>query len=408
MTKKISVDQLKPGMFVSDLGGDWMAHPFLRSKIAIKNDEQIRRIIDAGIHEVYIDPSRGLDVVDAPTIVEVNAQITEEIEQLAAEFAPPRKVSLQEELGRALEIHGEANQIIRNIMQDARLGKQVDAESVEPIVGQLTDSILRNAGALLSLIRVKDKDNYTFQHSVAVCALQVSFCRALEMDAKTMHLAGVGGLLHDIGKVKVPDEILNKPGALTNDEFAVMKCHAEESRKILQETDGIHEISIQVAAQHHERHDGSGYPLGLKGDEISQMGQMAAICDVYDAITSDRCYHKGMAPHEALRKILEWSKFHFNPKLVHQFMHIIGIYPVNTLVMLESGYIAVVLEQSETNLLQPIVKVFFDSKVCRRVAPRLVDLSKPLGHGGGDRILHHETAEKWGIDPKQFLLPQSH
>jgi putative nucleotidyltransferase with HDIG domain len=279
----------------------------------------------------------------------------------------------------------------------------VQVEAVEPVVEQMTESILRNSGALLSLCRVKNKDDYTFQHSVSVCALLVAFCRAAGLDAQTIHLAGVGGLLHDIGKVCVPTGLLNKPARYTEDEFAQMKNHVSESKRILDQTDGISQISVQVAYEHHERYDGSGYAQGLKGEAISQMGRMAAICDVYDAITADRVYHKGMAPHEALRKIFEWSKFHFDPVLVQQFMRAIGIYPVGTMVMLESGRIGVVLEQSEGSLLQPLVRVFYDSKRMQYIPPAEVDLAKREGHGGADKILGHETPEKWGIKLEQFL-----
>ena len=403
MAKKISIDQLKPGMFVCDLGSDWMAHPFLRSAFAVKDESMVQKIVDSGIHEVYIDPKRGDDVADAPTAEEVTEHLEQEMIKVATEAVPERKIPAGEELVRAKKIHGEANKIIHDIMNDVRLGKQVKVEQAEPVVMQMTESILRNGGALLSLTRVKNKDDYTFMHSVSVCALLVAFCRATDMDAATIQLAGVGGLLHDIGKVKVPDKILNKPGRLTEDEFKIMKCHVVESKKILSETDGIQEISVQVAAQHHERHDGSGYPEGLKGEAISHMGQMAAICDVYDAITSNRVYHQGLVPHEALRKIFEWSKFHFNPTLVQAFLRTIGIYPVGTLVLLESGRIGVVMEQSESNLLQPEVKVFFDSKKATYLEPANVDLSKPFGHGGGDKIIGHESPEKWGIDPLKFL-----
>jgi putative nucleotidyltransferase with HDIG domain len=403
MSKKIPISQLKPGMYVADLGSDWMAHPFLRNQFAVKDEATVRKIAESGIHEVYIDPARGLDVHDAPTVHEVQKEIEAQMVRVAADTAPLRRISVHEELGRAKKVHGEANKIIRNVMHDVRLGRQVQAEQVEPVVAQVTESILCNAGALLSLCRVKNKDDYTFQHSVSVCALQVAFCHAVGLDNQTIHLAGVGGLLHDIGKVKIPDKILNKPGRFTEDEFKIMKCHVAESKQILDETDGISEISIQVAFQHHERHDGSGYPEGLKGEAISQMGKMAAICDVYDAITSDRVYHKGLAPHLALRKIFEWSKFHFDPLLVQQFMRTTGIYPVGTMVMLESGRIGVVLEQSEESLLRPLVKVFYDSNEGLYITPEEVDLSKPLGHGGGDRITGHETAEKWGFDLSRLL-----
>lgn len=402
MSKKISVEQLKPGMFIADIGSDWMAHPFLLSSFAVKDEETIQKIIASGIHEVYIDPQRGLDVSDAPTREEVVNALEQEMHKLAAAPLPARRISATEELGRARRVHAEANGIIRNIMHDVRLGQQVKLEQAEPIVEKMTSSILRNGSALQGLCRVKNKDDYTFMHSVSVCALLVSFCRALDMDAQTIHLAGIGGLLHDLGKTKVPDEVLNKPGRLSEAEFTIMKCHVVESKKILEQTAGIHELSIQVAYQHHERHDGSGYPQGLKGAEISQMGQMAAICDVYDAITSDRVYHKGMAPHEALRKIFEWSRFHFNPELVHAFMRTTGIYPVGTLVLLESQRLGVVLDQAPDNLLQPLVKVFYDAKRKQYLPPQEVDLAKPMGYGGGDRILGHETPEKWGIDLSRF------
>jgi putative nucleotidyltransferase with HDIG domain len=402
MAKKIPVEQLKPGMYISDLGAHWMDHPFLRNQFAVKDEATISKIIDSGIHEVYIDPTQGLDVADAPTEHEVRKEIEAEMQRVAAEPAQVRRVSTPEELGRAKVVHGEANKIIHDIMSDVRLGKQVQVEAVEPVVEQMTESILRNSGALLSLCRVKNKDDYTFQHSVSVCALLVAFCRAAGLDARTIHLAGVGGLLHDIGKVHVPTALLNKPARYTEDEFAKMKNHVVESKRILDQTEGISEISVQVAYEHHERHDGSGYAQGLKGDAISQMGRMAAICDVYDAITSDRVYHKGLAPHEALRKIFEWSKFHFDPALVQQFMRATGIYPVGTMVMLESGRIGMVLEQSEVSLLKPLVKVFYDSKRMQYITPVEVDLAKSEGHGGADKIVGHETPEKWGIKLEQF------
>lgn len=403
MSKKIPIDQLKPGMYVADLGAEWMDHPFLRSSFAVKDEATVRKIAEAGIRELYIDPERGLDVPNAPTREEVHKKLDAEIIRIAEGAPPVRRVTAREEIGRAKKVQAEANLIVHNIMHDVRMGKQVDMEQVNPVVENMTESILRNGSALLSLCRVKNKDEYTFLHSVSVCALLVAFCRSAGMDAKTIHLAGVGGLLHDIGKVKVPDAILNKPGPLTEEEFEKMRAHPVESKRVLDATGGISEISIQVAFEHHERYDGSGYPGKLGGGQISQMGQMAAICDVYDAITSNRCYHKGLAAHEALRKIFEWSKFHFNPALAQQFIRTIGIYPVGTLVMLESGRIGVVVEQPEGSLLQPVVRAIFDTQRNCMIAPVDIDLSKPIGHGGGDRIVGHETPEKWGIDPGKYL-----
>jgi putative nucleotidyltransferase with HDIG domain len=401
--KKIEIADLKPGMYISDLGAGWMDHPFLRNNFAVKDDAVIHKIIETGIREVYIDTSRGHDVQHAPTREEVEEKLTEQLKQVVAEPQRSERIAFRDEAVRAVKVRDEANQIAHDVLADVRMGKQVDIEKLEPVVQEMTESILRNGNALVSLCRVKDKDDYTFLHSVSVCALLVSFCRAVGMATTDIHVVGIGGLLHDIGKMKVPNDILNKPGKLTDEEFVQMKGHVAASMDILSVTPGIHQDSILVAHQHHERHDGSGYPLKLKGDEISRVGQMAAVCDVYDAITSDRCYHKGMAPHDALRKILEWSKYHFNPDVAQQFIRTIGIYPVGTLVMLESGKIGIVHDQNEGgSLLQPLVQVIYDSKTRSYIVPANVDLSKPLGHGGGNRIVSHELPEKWGIDLNRF------
>ncbi|MGL6069888.1 HD-GYP domain-containing protein [Craterilacuibacter sp.] len=404
MIKCINVADLKVGMYIHDLNCDWMAHPFLTKRFQVGKTLEIEKISASGIHEVYIDTSKGLDVSHAPTVNEVKKQLESEIIAFAEQEQPlPRAVEAGEELGQARLIHEQANQLIFDIMQDVRLGQQVELEKMEPAVARMTQSILRNNGALLSLCRIKNKDDYTFRHSVSVGALMVSFCNAMGMDKQTIHLAGIGGMLHDIGKMKIPDAILNKPGKLTEDEFGIIKCHVVESEQILQATHGISELSILVASQHHERHDGSGYPAGLKGAEISELGQMAAIVDVYDALTSDRCYHKGMPPTDALRKIYEWSKFHFNPKLVQAFMRCIGIYPVGTLVLLKSGRLAVVIEQNDTSLAAPKVKVFFSTKSNVHIRPEIVDLSRGMTQGGSDRIMRHESPQKWGLDPLRFL-----
>ncbi len=403
MIKKISVQQLQPGMFIHDMNCGWMEHPFMTGTLKVKSDKEIEKIAGNGIREVYIDTAKGLDVIDAPTETEVKASIAREMEIIAEKAKPVESASLHDEMARSQKVHGEANRIIHSLMQDVRLGKQIELEQVDPIVGRMSESILRNQDALLSLCRIKQKDNYTFLHSVSIGALMMSFARAVNLSPEEMRLVGIGGMLHDIGKMKVPDEILNKPGKLTDEEFDIMRSHVVYSRDILSDTPGIAQASLDVAAQHHERFDGSGYPLKLKGSEMSIYGQMASIVDVYDAITSDRCYHKGMEPTVALRKMFEWSKFHFNPELVHTFVRSIGIYPVGTLVMLESGRVGIVIEQREVSLAQPLVRVVFNAKKDYYIKPEDVDLSKPLGQGGADKIVSHESPAKWGIDPHKFM-----
>ena len=203
----------------------------------------------------------------------------------------------------------------------------------------------------------------------------VAFCNLTGFDRESIYSAAIGGLLHDIGKAKIDDKILKKPGRLTSQEFEIMKTHVEEGRKILDKIENIPEIAKHIAYEHHERYDGSGYPAGLKGDKISKIGRMVAICDVYDALSSVRVYHNALIPHEALRKIFEWSDFQFDKVLVEKFVHMMGIYPVGTLVMLESGFVSVVLQQNGDSLLKPVIRTFYDAFAKRFVKP--VELDSP-------------------------------
>ncbi|MCC2955082.1 HD-GYP domain-containing protein [Massilia sp. IC2-477] len=403
MLKKVDASQLKIGMYIHDLDCSWMDHPFVRARFLLTTDEEIHKIRTAKIRAVVIDCSKGMDVDDAPTLAQAEAATEAEVTAIAAKPIVITRVSLGEELARAANIRKQAAGLVRTVMADARLGKAVELEKVGPVVESVTESILRNSGALLGLLRIKNKDDYTFLHSVSVCALLVAFCRSRNMDEDTIYQAGLGGLLHDTGKALVPDAILNKQGRLTDEEFDIIKRHPKDGYDILVKTPEIGPIPLDITLHHHERRDGSGYPDKQGESTISELAQMAAIVDVYDAITSDRCYHKGMPAAEALRKIYEWSKFHFNPTLAQEFMRCVGIYPVGTLVLLESGRLGVVVEPHETSLLTPKVNVFFSTKNQTYIKPQTLDLSKALGFGGGDKILRHESAEKWNVNPLQFM-----
>jgi HD-GYP domain-containing protein (c-di-GMP phosphodiesterase class II) len=404
MLKKIDSSQLRVGMFIHDLSCDWMSHPFVRNRFLLASEAEIRKIVDAGIHDVVIDSARGLDAQDAPTLAEASARTEAELLALAVKPVIATRVSLGQELQRAAQIRKQASGMVRTVMADARLGKAIELDRVSPVVESITASILRNPGALLGMLRIKNKDDYTFLHSVSVCTLLVAFCRSRQMDAHTTYQAGLGGLLHDTGKALIPDHILNKPGRLTDEEFDIVRKHPRDGYDILRKCDDIGPIPLDITLHHHERRDGSGYPDRQGEADISELAQMAAIVDVYDAITADRCYHKGISAAQALRQIHEWSKFHFNPQFSQEFMRCVGIYPVGTLVMLESGRLGVVAEAHATNLLAPKVNVFFDSKRNVYIKPLEVDLSRGLGFGGGDKIVRHESAQAWKVDPMQFLV----
>lgn len=393
MIKLVPVARLRPGMYIHDLHCGWLQHDFVRNRFLIADAEDVARIRALGVAEVSIDTARGLDPDAAP------AATAPDREALAGPPAPAvhtaSKVAGTQEHARNL--HREANEIVRDLLADVRLGRQIEIEKVEPLVARIVDSIFTRADALLPLARLKQHDSYTFQHSVSVCALMTAFARTLGLPRETIREIAIGALLHDVGKARIPDEILNKPGKLTDAEFERMKSHVVQSKLILMATPGISPIALEVAAQHHERFDGTGYPNRLAGEAISLYGRMAAIVDVYDAITSERVYHKGMPPTEALRKLLEWSSNHFEPRLVQAFIRSVGIYPTGALVRLESKRLAVVQAQHADKPTLPRVKVIFHT-AGHYLQPEDLDLRRSQ-----DRIVGHEDFAAWNIDPARWL-----
>jgi putative nucleotidyltransferase with HDIG domain len=404
MIKKIDVKKLKPGVFVHDFNCGWLHHPFLHNRVKIKTEKEIEKIVKHQIRELYIDTDQGLDVDDAPTKPEVDREIQTEINKLdESAVKDGARVSLQEEIVRAKELLNETKTNTQRLMDDIKVGKQLDMRQVETIVDKMTESVLNNSDALISLARIKTKDEYTYLHSIAVSALCISFGEHLQLDDKKIKAIGIGGLLHDIGKVKVPIEILNKPGPLSEEEFEIMKEHVKHGDCILRQTTAIDEDAICVTTHHHERLDGPGYPEGLKGDEISVFGQIAAIVDIYDALTSERCYKNPMPPTEALRKLFEWSRGYLNKGLVEQFIVHLGIYPVGSVVRLRSGIIGVVIDHGERGLLYPVVRVLYDTRKGKVLSPLDIDLGRKRAAADSYEIVSCEAPERWKLRPESYL-----
>lgn len=404
MIKKIKFEQLQPGVFVHDFNSGWLHHPFLRNRMAIKTEHQIETLGKYGIHELYIDTAKGLDIDDAPTQQEVDREINAKLQALTASPADGRcAVALKDEIRRAKLLAVEAKQTVHTLMDEVKLGRRIDMGEVETIVERMAASVLNNKDALVSLLRIKDKDEYTYTHCVAVSALCISFGQRLGLDHKQLMALGTGGLLHDIGKIKIPNAILNKPGPLTEKEFATMKAHVEHGCSLLQDTAGLDEGAVCVTAHHHERLDGTGYPLGLKREQISLFGQIAAIIDIYDALTSERCYKTSMPPTEALKKIFEWTPIYLNRELAEQFVAHLGIYPIGTVVRLASGLIGVIIGRGERGLLHPSVRAIFDTKKNLRVEPFDIHLSIGGPGRAPDRIVGCESAAKYKIDFPAYL-----
>jgi putative nucleotidyltransferase with HDIG domain len=395
MLKRIAVNQLTLGMHLKEFCGSWMEHPFWRSGFVLTEPKDIEAVLASSIKEVWIDCDKGLDVdAGEPAVSEAEseAQVEAELVQVADVQSQIEPVSAAEEMERAAKIVMRSKQAVVSMFEEARMGNSVDVGGAKQLVEEISDSVSRNHGALISLARLKTVDDYTYMHSVAVCAMMVALAKQLGFDEVQTRSAGLAGLLHDLGKAVMPMEVLNKPGKLTDAEFTIIKSHPVEGHKLLLRGVEVDPMALEVCLHHHEKTDGSGYPDGLKGDEISLFAKMGAVCDVYDAITSNRPYKSGWDPAESLRKMAEWANGHFDPKVFQAFVKSMGIYPVGSLVRLTSGRIGVVVEQTGKSLTTPSVKVFYSTKLNMRIVPLVIDLSRP---DSIEKITGREDPAKW-------------
>jgi putative nucleotidyltransferase with HDIG domain len=398
MLKKIHVEDLRLEMHIHEFCGSWMEHPFWRTNFILDDPEDIRRIADSGIRELWIDVDKGVDTVTsapARSLEQSEEAVTEALNAAAANVEDPKQVSMAEEVKRAARVCARAREAVVSMFQEARMGKAINAEAAGEMVDEISSSVLRNPGALISLARLKDADDYTYMHSVAVCALMVALSRQLGLGDSETREVGMAGLLHDLGKAMTPNEILNKAGKLTDAEFAIMRRHPVEGHRMLAEARAVGDIPLDVCLHHHEKIDSTGYPDRLPTAQITVFARMGAVCDVYDAITSNRPYKSGWDPAESIRKMAEWTQGHFDERVFQAFVRSVGIYPIGSLVRLESGRLGVVVEQADKSLLTPQVKVFFSTRSQVYIKPEMVDLARS---GIADRIVGREDAAKWGIE----------
>ena len=396
MLKCIAVADVRVGMYIHEFCGAWMDHPFWKSKFLLNSEKDLQRIKASSIGELWIDVSKGLDVaVGTPSVSPEQVAAEAEASLLAAVQSPPVNlaVSMEDEVQRAVKLCARSKAAVLSMFGDARMGQALQFEQAGELVEEISDSILRHPNALISLARLKNADEYTYMHSVAVCALMIALARQLGLNEAQVREAGLAGLLHDIGKMAIPNDVLNKPGKLTDSEFATVRDHPEAGARMLIESKQVSALVLDVCLHHHEKIDGSGYPHRLAGEQISLYARMGAVCDVYDAITSNRPYKRGWDPAESIRKMAEW-KGHFDPLVFQAFVKTVGIYPVGSLVRLESGRIGVVMEQQEKSLLAPKVKVFFSAKSKTPIVQEVIDLAKLAGR---DKIVGRESAEEWGF-----------
>ncbi len=409
--KKIPTSELRLGMHLHAFEGRWLDHPFWKSRFLLKDSADLRRVIDSPVRECWIDTAQGLDVLapppaaptgDAPASPAVAAatepnqpdRLSPNPDAAPLQHAParPARTAMAEELQQAAKLCQRSREAVNSMFTEARLGRALEAERCMPLVDDITQSVFRNPGALVSLARLKTQDDYSYMHSVAVCALMVSLSHQMGLDDAACRDAGLAGLLHDLGKAAMPLDILNKPAKLTDEEFAIIRTHPERGWQMLHDGRGATEMAMDVCLHHHERIDGGGYPHRLPGEQLTPFARMGAVCDVYDAITSNRPYKAGWDPAESISRMASW-KGQFDETIFRHFVRSLGIYPTGSLVRLESGRLAVVMEQNNHALTSPIVKVFFSTLTGQAMAPQVLDLAQ----AGLDRIVDREPPGRWNF-----------
>lgn len=397
-TKLVPVRQLALGMTVVDIRRPWWDHQFLRSEVHVDSAEVLAKFEALGPdHLVEVQVDDGQPAVPPPAAPASPALQPEPHRTPSAattsSASSARPLALESEMERARRVVARAKAAISQAMADGRTGEIRNLSEVRDIAEDMVASTARNPGALHSLVLLKTADDYTFTHCVAVGAFMISLGRTLGLSELALRHAGTAGLLHDVGKAGIDEKVLNKPGKLTDEEYSHIKLHPVAGEQLLRDSGYSDEESLDVVRHHHERMDGRGYPDGLNHQQISQLARMGAVADVYDAVTSNRSYHKAMAPTAGLQLLLKLAQEgHFDPAVVNAFVRTVGLYPNGSLVRLRSDKLAVVKEQSSGSLKMPVVRVFYSLKSNLPLVPYDVRLETSQ-----DSIVSFVTAETYGI-----------
>jgi len=400
MLKKIPVKHLKPGMYVANITQTGLSLHQHEREGRVTSMSTVEGLLKRGVAELYIDTEQGDDSEHAIPLEQADAELSTEVKKIAGDGNQTQTCTFEQEFEKAAKLHSEALGLVSHALEMAKQGEALDVQPFEAMADQFMDSVVRNQNALACLSRIRDKDSYLMEHSVNVAVLMAILGKYLKLDRVYLHHCVTGALLHDIGKILIPDSVLHKPGKLTDEEFAIMKRHATYSKKILERSGQFPDPVVNVAAQHHERLDGKGYPLGLAGEQVSQEGRMASVVDVYDAITADRVYHKGIPPSTALKRMLEWSGPHLDPQYVQAFIKAMGVYPVGSFVELESGRGAIVMEETGETL-RPVVKIMYHLRQKQYTKVETVDLSRSKSR---DKVIKSLDPDELGIKIKDFLI----
>ncbi|MDP2562886.1 HD-GYP domain-containing protein [Psychrobium sp. 1_MG-2023] len=378
MTIQLDISELAIGMYVVDIaeqtGNFKLAKPGW-----VKDESTIEYFKNKNIQSLIVDPAK---------------------QRVHTNISPEQATPFMQDVAKASQLFNESKAVQQRLLDDAKHGVPIDVGSVESITSDSIETIFENPNALACVLNIRQKDQYLLEHSVSVSILLSMFAKHLGEDKETIKELAIGAFMHDLGKIMIPDEILNKPGKLTNEEFEIMKSHANHSIEIIKKTPGISPLSLEVAALHHEKVNGQGYPNGIGGDDISRYGRMISICDIYDALTANRCYKEGFSQVKAfsiLRNLAEEN--HLDNDLVVSFIKCMGVYPVGSIVKLDSEHLAIVEQSNESDSVRPRVKLFYDIKQKSFEVSKNIDLSV----ADNEQIVKCVRADDFDLNMKQIF-----
>jgi len=406
--QKVTVGDVKVGMYVSRLDRPWLETRYLFQGFFITNVSDIEELCQH-CEYVYVDPERG--IASSKPLEMVSGQ--EAMDSLAHVFRHangheryPIINSVEEEMEACRDSRTQLLDVVTGILEHLKAGHTIKLQWVRKAVNGMIASIIRNPDAFFWLTRLKNKDSYAYAHCVDACGLAVAFGRHLGFSKPELENLAIGTLLFDIGKLQLPDELLKKPGRLTDKEFDLIRHHVNFGVSMVREMEGCNNEITSIILHHHERHNGRGYPRAVPGQNIPVNGRIAALVDCYDAITSERAYSPAVSAYDAIRMIYEWRGKDFQADMVEQFIQCIGLYPTGTLVELNTGEIGIVIAQNRLRRLRPKIMLILDKeKVSYGIYPTLDLIEDPVDDDGEQIAVSRPLAPgSYGINASDFYL----
>jgi len=415
MKIKVFSDELTIGMYISELDHPWVESSFLFQGFEIHDDDELNQV-KSSCDYVYVDneksqPEAKLKLSTLTTShlnveTKQKPKLTDTTSLKTAEFD---KDNFTQSLIKARTSRDKTRRYVDEMLSHARTGEIINTSTAKLLVAELANNIVENLDASMWLTHLKQRDEYTAIHSLNVCVLSLTFGRALGLPLEELNEIGLGALLHDIGKMRVPLKVLNKPGKLTKDEFEIMKSHPGMGYEIVRNDKNLSPKVLTIIRSHHERLNGKGYPDNLPEESISYYTKMVSITDVYDAITSDRVYHDGMTPHDALKSLYEWMPDNYDSELIQAFIRTIGIYPVGSVVELHSGHVGIVVKLNEQHRLKPVVMLVINREGEFYSVRKLINLASSVWDRKKNKpgIKRITDPKEYNIDIKKIIDQES-